>query len=74
MSQTSFIEGVFSLDKKDLQENLTYFKVPEPDIESIRSKLAFKIFDEYSNILKGLCSMRFNGRPNFSCHVRPDVS
>jgi len=25
--------------------------------------LAFKIFDEYANILKGMYSMRFNGRP-----------
>jgi hypothetical protein len=26
--------------------------------------LDFKIFDEYANILKGMYSMRFNGRPN----------
>jgi hypothetical protein len=27
------------------------------------SKLALKIFDKYANILKGMYSMRFNGRP-----------
>ncbi len=29
----------------------------------MRSKLAFKIFDEYANILKDMYSTRFNGRP-----------
>ncbi len=33
---------------------------PQPDIESIRSKL--DLFDEYVNILKGMYSTRFNGR------------
>ena len=41
----------------------SYFKVPQAGIDSIRSKLAFKIFDEYANILKGMYSTRFNGRP-----------
>ncbi len=36
-------------------------KTPEADIESIRSKLVCKIFDEYANI-----SVRFNGRPRNS--------
>ena len=52
-----------SLNEKDLHENLAYFKVPLAGIESIRSKLDFKIFDEYANILKGMYSTRFNGRP-----------
>ncbi len=43
--------------------DLAYFKVPQADIDSIRSKLVFKIFDEYANILKGMYSTRFNGRP-----------
>jgi hypothetical protein len=43
--------------------NTAYFKVPQAGIESTRSKLAFKIFDEYANILKGMYSTRFNGRP-----------
>ncbi len=47
----------------DLHENLVYFKIPSADIESIRSKLAFKIFDEYANILKGMYSTKFNGCP-----------
>ena len=52
-----------SLNEKDLHDNLAYFYVPQAGIESIRSKLAFKIFDEYANILKGMYSTRFNGRP-----------
>ncbi len=52
------------MNKKDLHDNLAYFKVPQASIESIRSKLAFKIFDEYANILKGMYSTRFNGCPS----------
>ena len=63
VSQKSFISGARSLNEKDLHNNLPYFKVPQADIDSIRSKLAFKIFDEYANILKGMYSTRFNGRP-----------
>jgi len=63
VKQKSFIAGARSLDEGDLHDNLTYFKVPQAGIDSIRSKLAFKIFDEYANILKGMYSMRFNGRP-----------
>ena len=55
--------GTRSLNEQDLHENLDYFKVPQTDIESRRSKLVFKIFDEYGNILKGMYSTRFNGRP-----------
>jgi hypothetical protein len=47
----------------DLHDNLTYFKVPQTGIDFIRSKLAFKIFDEYANILKGMYSTRFNELP-----------
>ena len=43
MSQRSFIAGARSLNEQDLHENLAYFKVPQAVIESIRSKLAFKI-------------------------------
>jgi hypothetical protein len=43
----------FQVDIKTLQF--------QTGIESIRSKLAFKIFDEYSNILKEIYSTRFNG-------------
>jgi hypothetical protein len=63
VSQRSFIPGARSLNEKDLHDNLAYFKVPQADIDSIRSKLAFKIFDKYANILKGMYSTRFNGRP-----------
>jgi hypothetical protein len=62
-SQRSFITGASSLNEKDLHENLVYFKVPEAVSESIRSKLAFKIFDEYANILKDMYRTRFNGCP-----------
>jgi hypothetical protein len=61
--QRSFITGARSLNEKDLHDNLDYFKVPQTDIESTRSKLTFKIFDEYANTLKGMYSTRFNGCP-----------
>ncbi len=48
--------------KSASDDNLAYFKVPQTGIDSLRSKLAFKIFDEYANILKGMYSTRFNGR------------
>jgi hypothetical protein len=62
VSQKNFITGARSLNEKDLQENLSYFKVPQAGIQSIRSKLVFNILDEYVNILKGMYSTRFNGR------------
>jgi hypothetical protein len=63
VSQRSFIAGARSLNEKGLHDNLAYFKVPQAGIESIGSKLAFKIFDEYANILKGMYSTRYYGRP-----------
>jgi hypothetical protein len=63
VTQKSFIAGARSLNEQDLHDNLAYFKVLQVGIDSIRSKLAFKIFDEYANILKGMYSTRFNGRP-----------
>ncbi len=63
MRQRIFITGARSLNEKDLHENLAYFKVPEVDIESIRSKLTLKKFDEYVDILKGMYSTRFYGCP-----------
>ena len=59
VSQRSFIDGARSLNEKDLHDNLAYFKVPQAGIESIRSKLAFIIFDEYANILKDMYSTRY---------------
>ena len=67
MEQISFIVGDRSLNEQDLRENLMYrkyirfFQVPEASIESIGSKLAMRIFDEYPNILKYMYSTRFNG-------------
>jgi len=63
INQRSFIAGARSLNEKDLHDNLPYFKVPQSGIETIRSKFAFKIFDEYANILTGMYSTRFNGCP-----------
>jgi hypothetical protein len=58
-----------------LHDNLAYFKVPQVGIDSIRSKLVFKIFDEYANILKGMYSTRFNGRPkNKDDHDQMDTA
>jgi hypothetical protein len=48
VSQRSFIAGAGSLNEQDLHDNLAYFKVPQAGFESTRSKLVFKIFDEYS--------------------------
>ena len=60
--QRSFIAGARSLNETELKENLEYFKVPSSTVELIRTKLAMTIFDEYANILKGMYSIRFNGR------------
>jgi hypothetical protein len=58
-----------------LHDNLTYFKVPQAGIDSIRSKLVLKIFDEYANILKGMYSTRFNGHPkNKGDHDQMDTA
>ncbi len=62
VTQKNFIAGARSLNEQDLHDNLAYVKVPQAGIDSIKSKLAFKIFDEYANILKGMYSTRFNGR------------
>jgi hypothetical protein len=62
VEQVSFIAGARSLNEEELKRNLTYFEVPPTSIEPIREKLPMKIFDEYVNILKGMYSIRFNGR------------
>ena len=61
VEQISFIAGSRSLDEQNLRQNLKFFQVPETSIESIGSKLAMRIFDEYANILKCMYSTRFNG-------------
>ncbi len=60
VSQRIFISGTRSLNEKDLHDNLAYFKVTKSDMESIRSKLVFKIFDEYANILTSLQTWQSN--------------
>jgi hypothetical protein len=58
----------------EFKENLEYVKVPPVSIDSIRTKLVMTIFDEYANILKGMYSIRFNGRPDSGgTSVRPDT-
>jgi hypothetical protein len=37
VNQRSFTVGARSLNEKDLHDNLSYFKVPQADIDSIRS-------------------------------------
>jgi hypothetical protein len=64
VEQVSFIAGARSLNEKELKENLNFFEVPPASIEPIRAKLAMTIFDEYANVLKGMYSIRFNGRPD----------
>ncbi len=58
VDQVSFITGA----EEELKKNLTFFEVPPASIEPIRAKLVLKIFDEYANILKGMYSIRCNGR------------
>ena len=59
---------------RGIKENLEYFKVPSSSIDSIRTKLAMTIFDEYANILKGMYSIRFNGRSDLGgTSARPDT-
>ena len=60
--QRSFIAGARSLNEAELKANLKYFQVPSASIEPIRTKLAMTIFEEYANVLKGMYSIRFNGR------------
>ena len=48
--------------KRNSKKNLTYFEVPPASTEPIHTKLYMKIFDEYTNILKGMYSIRCNGR------------
>ena len=62
VEQVSFIAGARSLNEEELKKNLAYFKVPSASVEPIRTKLAMTIFDEYASILKGMYSIRFNGR------------
>ena len=61
VKQISFIAGARSLNEQDLRNNLKFFKVPEASFDSIRTKLVMRIFDEYSNILRCMYSIRFNG-------------
>jgi hypothetical protein len=57
-----------------MAENLEYFKVPSASVESIRTKLSMTIFDEYANILKGIYSIRFDGRSDLGgTSARPDT-
>ncbi len=57
-----FITGAWLLNEEEIKKNLAYFEVPTVSVEPIHAKLAMKIFDEYTNILKGMYSVRFNGR------------
>jgi hypothetical protein len=49
------------VNKQDLSKNLKFFNVPEANIQSIYSKLAMRVFDVYTNILKCMYSTRFSG-------------
>ena len=72
VEQVSFIAGARSLNEEEIKKNLAYFEVPSASVEPIRAKLAMTIFDEYANILKGMYSIRFNGRPDHGdTSVRP---
>ena len=53
VEQVSFIAGARSINEEDLKKTLAFFKVPKTSMESIRSKLFMKIFDEYEKYTKG---------------------
>ena len=79
VEQFNFITGVRSRNEQDLRKNLKLFQVPEASIESIRSKLDMRIFDESTNILKCMYSTRFNGCTSRSgtsteVHSTPDTT
>jgi hypothetical protein len=61
VEQINFITGARSVDKQDLRKNLKFFRVPETSINSIYSKLAMRVFDVYTNILKCMYITRFSG-------------
>ncbi len=52
--------------------SLEYFKVPPTSVELIRTKLVMTIFDDYTNILKGMYNRR-TGRMTL-CIVRLTLS
>ena len=74
VEQVSFIAGAQSLNEEKLKKNLTYFEVPPASIEPICAKLAIQIFDEYGNILKGMYSIRFNGRSDHGDTSAPQLT
>jgi hypothetical protein len=72
--QRSFVTGARSLNEVEFKENLEYYQVPSSSIDSIRTKLAMTIFDEHANMLKGMYSIRFNGRSDpGGTSARPDT-
>ena len=48
--------------RRGAQEKLDLFRGSPRKYKPIRAKLAMNIFDEHENILKGMHSIRFNGR------------
>jgi hypothetical protein len=48
VEQVSFMTGARYPNEEDLRKNIKFLQVPEASIEPIRSKLAMRIFDEYS--------------------------
>jgi hypothetical protein len=61
VEQVSFITGARSVDKREFNKNMRFFRVLEVSINSIYSKLTMRTFDVYANILKCMYSTRFNG-------------
>jgi hypothetical protein len=77
VEQISFITGARSVDIQDLIKNLKFFRVPEPSISSIYSKLSMRTFDVYANILKCMYNTRFSGgapRSEVSADAQPTPS
>ena len=47
------------MNNQDLGKNLKFFQVPEAIIQSVT--LAMRVFDVFANILKFMCSTRYDG-------------
>ncbi len=49
-------------------ESLLLFKVPQTGIDTIRSKLTMKFYDEYTNVLKRMYSTDLTGEHSTKTH------
>ena len=71
--QLKSLKSALVITIQRIKKILAYFEVPSTSVEPIRVKLVMTIFDEHTNILKGMYSIRFNGRSDHGgTSVRPE--